>query len=110
MKTTFQRINKGLYKRQYQNASGDWSTLFYGIFVDWTGRRRTFPLGTDMRTAKEQLTVLRARNIRREDFDADKAKPKVGLTFAEYGTAYFNGKVDPDKRAGGVEREREEVI
>jgi hypothetical protein len=34
-----------------------------------------------MRTAKEELTVLRARNIRREDFDADKAKPKVGLTF-----------------------------
>jgi integrase len=106
MKTTFHCIDKGLYKRQYQNANGDWSTLFYGIFVDWTGKRRTFPLGTDMRTAKEELTVLRARNIRREDFDADKAKPKAGLTFSEYGTAYFNGKVDPDKRAGGVEREK----
>jgi len=106
MKTTFQCIDKGFYKRQYQNANGDWSTLFYGIFVDWTGRRRTFPLGTDMRTAKEELTVLRARNIRREDFDADKAKPKAGLTFSEYGTDYFNGKVDPDKRASGVERER----
>ena len=106
MKTTFQCIDKGFYKRQYQNANGDWSTLFYGIFVDWTGRRRTFPLGTDMRTAKEELTVLRARNIRREDFDADKVKPKAGLTFSEYGTDYFNGKVDPDKRASGVERER----
>jgi hypothetical protein len=59
-----------------------------------------------MRTVREELTVLRARNIRREDFDADKARPKAGLTFLEYGTAYFNGKVDPDKRPGGVERER----
>ena len=106
METSFECIDKGFYKRQYQNTNGDWSTLFYGIFVDWTGKRRTFPLGTDMRTAKEELTVLRARNIRREDFDADKAKPKAGLTFSEFGTTYFNGKVDPDKRAGGVERER----
>jgi len=80
METSFECIDKGFYKRQYQNTNGDWSTLFYGIFVDWTGKRRTFPLGTDMRTAKEELTVLRARNIRREDFDADKAKPK-GWTY-----------------------------
>jgi integrase len=106
MKASFECIGKGFYKRQYQNTNGDWSTLFYGIFVDWTGKRRTFPLGADLRTAKDELVVLRARNIRHEDFDADKEKPKAGLTFSEYGTAYFNGKVDPYKRAGGVEREK----
>ncbi len=49
---------------------------------------------------------MKARNIRREDFDADKEKPQVGLTFGAYGADYFKSKVDPHKRAGGVEREK----
>ena len=106
MEAQMKRIAKNLYKRQYKVASGDWSTNYYGAFKDWKGKRRTFPLGTDLKIAKQELAVLKARNIRREDFDADKEKPQVGLTFGAYGADYFNGKVDPDKRAGGVEREK----
>lgn len=106
MEAQMKRIKKNLYKRQYQTANGDWSTNYYGAFKDWTGRRRTFPLGSDLKTAKDELAVLKARNIRREDFDADKTKPQAGLTFGAYGADYFKSKVDPDKRAGGVEREK----
>jgi integrase len=102
-----ERIEKNLYKRQYQNANGEWSTLYYAAFVcRLKGKRRTFPLGADLKTAREELAVLIADNIRKKDFDEDKEKQKAGLTFADYGAAYFNGKVDPDKRPGGVERER----
>jgi integrase len=106
MEIESKRIEKNLYRRQYQTGNGEWTTLFYAAFVDWTGKRRTFPLGSDLKTARKELAVLRARNIRREDFDADKVKPRTGLTFTDYGTDYFDGKVDPDKRAGGVEREK----
>ncbi len=105
MEAQMKRIAKNLYKRQYQVANGDWSTNYYGAFVDWTGKRRTFPLGVDLKIACQELAVLKARNIRRENFDADKEKPQVGLTFGVYGADYFKSKVDPDKRAGGVERE-----
>src|SRR5215831_20252379 len=101
------RIEKNLYKRQYQNANGEWSTLYYAAFVcRLKGKRRTFPLGADLKTARKELAVLIADNIRKKDFDADKEKQKAGFTFADYGAAYFSGKVDPDKRPGGVERER----
>ena len=76
-KQTFERMEKHLYRRQYQTAGGDWSTLYYAIFTDWKGKRRTFPLGSDLRTAKEELKVLEARNIRKEDFDKDSTR---GLT------------------------------
>jgi hypothetical protein len=36
------------------------------------GKRRLFPLGSDKATAKEKLKVFEARNVRREDFDAEK--------------------------------------
>ena len=106
MEIEVKRIDKNLYRLQYQTGNGEWTTLYYAAFVDWTGKRRTFALGADLKTARDELAILRARNIRREDFDADKEKPKAGLTFSDYGTAYFNGMVDPDKRAGGVEREK----
>ncbi len=39
MEDKFKRIARHLYKRQYLTESGDWSTLYYGIFVDWKGKR-----------------------------------------------------------------------
>ena len=77
MAKTFKRIAPHLYKRQYQISGGDWSTRYYGLFVDWKGKRRVFPLGSDLKTAREELKVLEARNIRKEDFDKDKTQ---GLT------------------------------
>ncbi len=33
MKQTFECVEKHLYRRQYQTAGGDWSTLYYVIFL-----------------------------------------------------------------------------
>ena len=38
------------------------------------------PLGLDLKTAREELTIREANNIRREDFDQDKIKPEDGMT------------------------------
>ena len=32
-------------------------------------KRRTFPVGSDLKTAREECKVLEARNIRKENFD-----------------------------------------
>jgi len=104
MKDKFKCIARHLYKRQYQTDNGDWSTLYYGIFVDWKRKRRKFPLGSDLKTAKGELKVLEARNIRKEDFDKDKEIERVGITLSKWAEQYFKDKVNPNKRS--VERER----
>ena len=58
MGKTFERIEKHLYKRQYRTARGDWSVNFYARFTDFNGKRRIFPLGSDLKTAREELKVL----------------------------------------------------
>jgi len=77
-------VARHLYKRQYQTSTGDWSTLYYGIFKDWKGKRRKFPLGFDLKTAKDQLRILEADNVKKKDFDLEKielAKAKTqGMT------------------------------
>ena len=106
MNQKFECIEKHLYKRQYQTASGQWSTLYYVRFKDWKGKHRAFPVGSNLDTAREERTVYEARNIRREDFDADKEEKKQRLTFSEWAQIYFRDKIDPDKRAGGIDREK----
>ena len=59
MKQQFDCVEKHLYRRQYQTASGEWSTLYYGIFTDWQGIRRTFPLGNDLQDERDGLGRLR---------------------------------------------------
>ena len=90
MSQTFERIEKHLYKRQYQTTSGDWSTIFYARFTDFKGKRRMFPLGSDLKTARGELKVLEAQNIRREDFGKDKLieKRTGAMTLAEWGEKY----------------------
>ena len=58
MKQSFKRIAPHLYKRQNQAVNGESSTRYYAIFVDWKGKRRTFPLGSVLKTAKEELKRL----------------------------------------------------
>jgi hypothetical protein len=99
MKETFERVTerrgkvevpiKHFYRRQYQNAGGNWSTIYYARFKDWKGKSRTFPLGSDMKAAREALTIYEGRNVKREDFDADKVKPAPGMTIAEWADAYL---------------------
>jgi integrase len=106
MSRTVQRAAKHLYKRQYQTAAGDWSTIFYARFTDWKGKRRILSLGSDLKTAREELKVLEARNIRREDFDKDKpTEEKTGaMTFAEWGEKYPDQQGVEDKRSLNEEK------
>lgn len=93
MKDQFKRIERHLYKRHYLTGKGDWSTLHYGIFVDWKGKRRRFPLGGELRAAREQLKILEADNVKRKDFDLEKKEKQkaatAGMTVAEWLDRYL---------------------
>jgi len=81
VKQGFERIAPRLYRRTYQTADGAESVLFYARFVcKLKGKRRLFSLGSDLKTAKNEVKVLDARNIRRDDFDSDKPKAAPKLT------------------------------
>src|SRR2546422_4628729 len=93
MDQKFERVERHLYKRQYQTANGDWSTLYYGRFVDHKGKRRLFPLGDTLEGARDKLGVLHKRNDAEYDFDKKKqereeAKIK-GMTLAEWLDRYL---------------------
>ncbi len=94
MERNFEQVAQHLYKRQYQTTNGDWSTRFYAFFKDkLKGKRRSFPLGSDLKTAKDELKVLEARNIRKEDFDKDMEPPKPkeqGITFSMWTKSIWN--------------------
>ena len=90
---SFKREARHLFKRQYPVSSGDWSTLYYGIFKDWKGVLRKFPLGSKRKPAQEQLAILEADNVKKKDFDLEKieqekAKTK-GMTLAEWLNRYL---------------------
>jgi len=72
MNQTFEKVEKHLYRRQYQTAGGDWSTIYYAIFVDWKRIRRRFPLGGDLQGARDKLGVLHKRNDAEYDFDKER--------------------------------------
>jgi integrase len=93
MEQKFERVEKHLYRYlyryQYQGRPGsDWSTNFYARFTcRLKKKRRVFPLGSDLKTARDELRVLEARNIRKEDFDLDRRPPEPEperLTVAKY--------------------------
>ena len=93
MKDKFKRIERHLYRRQYLTGNGDCSTLHYGIFVDWKGKRRKFPLGSELRPAREQLQILEADNVKKKDFDLEKIEQEKaktqGMTLAEWLNRYL---------------------
>lgn len=115
MTETFERVLdaktktpvKHLYRRQYQTAAGDWRTIFYAIFVDWKGKRRKFPLGSSLGPAKEALAIYEARNVRREDFDADKEQAREDarrITLKDWGECYFAEMINPGLRSAPWQR------
>jgi len=111
MEQKFKRVKRvaHLYERSYQTAAGEWRTKFYGIFkCMWKGerKRKVFSLGGDLRTAKEALALLLAENVKGKDFGAEPEPQKQGITFSEWADDYFKNKIDPEKHAGGVEREK----
>jgi len=74
---SFERIAEHFYKRQYQTSKGEWRTKYVALLTDWTGKRRKFPLGSDLKTAREQLKILEARNVKHEDLDKEKQHEKA---------------------------------
>jgi len=92
-KDSLKRIARHLYKRQYPTSTGEWSTINYGIFKDLKRKRRKFPLGFDLKTAKEQLKVLEADNVKKKDFDLEKIEQEKaktqGMTLAEWLDRYL---------------------
>jgi len=75
-------IDRRLYKRQHLMLNGEWSTLYYGKFKDWKKKRRTFPLGDDLESARDRLGELRRLNRGRYDFDQEKAEREKAKTKA----------------------------
>jgi integrase len=94
MNQSFECVEKHLYRRSYETADGSWSTLYYGIFVDWKGRRRRFPLGDNLGNARDRLGELRRLDMGRYDFDAEKKereKAKVkAMTLSEWLDRYLS--------------------
>jgi integrase len=99
MEQKFQRVARHLYRRQYEAASGDWTTLYYGRFVcRLKKKRRLFALGPDSAVAKDKLKKLEAQDVDRYDFDLDRqrveTKEKVRdgksepFTFSEWAEKY----------------------
>jgi integrase len=111
MKETFERVQKHLYKRQYQTESGDWATAFYARFVDWQGIRRKFAIGDDLEDARDELGRLHILNKGRHDWDAEKRKAEEqrrrAVTFSQWGNTYFADQLSPNElRASSVDREK----
>jgi len=89
MKQSFKRIAPHLYKRQYETSNGEWSTRYYGIFVDWKEKRRKFSLGPDLIIAKRKLKMLEGQSAVEHDFDQDKVR---GITFFPWIERFFQVK------------------
>lgn len=75
------RIEKHLYERRYQTATGEWSRTYYVRFKDWKGVRRVFPAGNNLKTARAKRAEYEHRNALREDFDKDKVQ---GMTLSRW--------------------------
>lgn len=97
------RIEKHLYERKHQTATGEWSRVFYVRFKDWKGVRRVWPAGNTLKTARDKRAEYEHRNALREDFDKDKVK---GLTFAKWSGIYLE-RYARDKRS--IQEDRRHV-
>ncbi len=101
MNESFERIEPLLYKRQYETSNGEWSTRFYAIFVDWKRKRRNFPLGSDLKTARKKLKKLLGQNEMEEDFDKNKSQTEE-MTLSKWASRYFELK----RRKKSLERDK----
>lgn len=96
MKEIFERIEKHFYRRQYRNADGTWTTLYYARFVcRLKKKRRLIPLGSDSAKAREKLRKLEVQDIEFYDFDLDRERVTTkrdgktdAFTFAEWADEY----------------------
>jgi hypothetical protein len=107
-KEIFERVADYLYRRQYQSAAGKWKTIFYGIFTDWQGIRRKFPLGGDLKAAKDGLALRLADNVKSVDFDAEKQQARQkGMTIARWSRCYL--ELEGVKKKRSLARDRDMI-
>jgi integrase len=88
-----QRIEKHLYERKHQTATGEWSRSYYIRLKDWKGVRRVWPAGNTLKTARAKRAEYEHRNGMKDDFDKVK-----DMTFAKW-TAIYLDKYAKDKRS-----------
>ena len=105
MKQTLEKIEQHFYSCTYQLSSGEWSTRYYGIFTDWSGKRRKFALGANLKIARRKLDRLKGENAIEKDFDAEKNKPEEGMTVAKWADCYLKLEEVKTKRSFGREKE-----
>src|SRR5215813_3674225 len=117
-KTEFIKVEKHLYRYQHQDKTGQWSTRYYAVFVDWQGNPHRDPLGDNLDIAKDRLGELLTLNGRRFDFAEEKRQKKEqaqqqaqaakkGLTLAEFAAHYFKVLAPAfEKRPNTLEREQ----
>jgi integrase len=109
MGSPWQRVKNvpHLWRRRYETANGERREKYYARFTcKLKGKRRCEPLGGDLETAKNTLKEILADDVNKKDFDAAKEPSKQGIIFREWAEDYFNSKIDPTRKAGGLERER----
>ena len=97
------RVEKHLYKAQYQTSDGNWSTRYYGLFRDWKKNSRCFPLGDNLQGARDKLGVLDQRNHAEFDFDEERekrAKAAVPVMTLEKWVPQFLNLIRANKSAG----------
>ena len=99
-------IEKHLYERRYQTATGEWSRAFYVRLKDWKGVRRVWPAGNNLKTARAKRAEYEHRNALKEDFDTDKVQ---GMTFSHWGKIYLK-RYAKDKRSVDEDRRHVRVL
>jgi integrase len=71
------KLLPNMYIREYQTKRGVSRTRYYCQFTDkLTGKVRTFPLGSDFKTATMERNRVMALNDARHDFDAEKQRQR----------------------------------
>jgi hypothetical protein len=77
MKQSFEKVESGIYRREYVKVTGERSVLFYGRLKNkTTGKRELFHLGPNLQDARNDFAIIRARNRKGEDVSEYKAPPK----------------------------------
>jgi hypothetical protein len=96
---------------------GQWSKRYYAVFVDWQKKPWRFPLGDNLKIARDRMGELRNLNGRRYDFDQEKLQRKKEaedkanaerkrITFTGWAERYFEMMINPAKSKRSVEREK----
>jgi integrase len=91
------RIEKHLYERHYQTATGEWSRSYYVRLKGWKGVKRVWPAGNSLKSARIKRAEYEHRNGMREDFDKAKVQ---GMTFAKWGEIYLERYAKQKRTAG----------